>query len=246
LDEISEPKKRDNFMVVMAGGKGSRLLPRTENIPKPMLQVGGMPILEHIIRRARDQGFGTFYISIGYLGHVIEDYFRDGDKLAVDIRYLREGLPLGTAGGLSLLEPSPVGAVIVTNGDVLTEIDYGSLVDFHLSNHAAATMAVQMHEWQNPFGVVETDGISIINYQEKPFSRSLINAGVYVLEPKVISLINESEDLDMPSLFQRAHGMQFRVIAFPIHEQWIDIGSHRDFNFIENLYKDNFLNSKLE
>jgi NDP-sugar pyrophosphorylase family protein len=166
-------------MVIMAGGKGTRLHPLTDNCPKPMLRITGKPILEHIIERAKIEGFSHFVLAINYLGNMIEEYFGNGHALGVNIDYLREEKPLGTAGALSLLNPRPDIAFVVTNGDVLTDIRYGEVLDFHLQHHAKATMAVRIHEWQNPFGVVKTQGIEIIGYEEKPLSRSHINAGVY-------------------------------------------------------------------
>jgi len=227
-DEINGPSERSNTIVIMAGGKGSRLHPETENCPKPLLPIAGKPILEHIINRAKAEGFSHFILAIYHLGHMIEDYFGNGEKFGVKIEYLRETSPLGTAGALSLLDPRPNSAFIVTNGDVITDIRYGELLDFHLQNGASATMAVRMHEWQNPFGVVQTQGIEITSYEEKPISRSHINAGVYVIEPSSLRLLKKSERYDMPTLFELIQGKSERIVAFPIHETWLDVGSPED------------------
>lgn len=157
-NEIEKPNKRSNIMVIVAGGKGTRLRPQTENCPKPLLHVGGRPMLEHIIERAKLDGFTQFVISIHYLGHMIEAHFGDGARFGVHIEYLKEESPLGTAGALKLLNPIPDSPFVVTNGDVITDIRYGELLDFHVRNTAAATMAVRVHEWQNPFGVVQMRG----------------------------------------------------------------------------------------
>jgi NDP-sugar pyrophosphorylase family protein len=223
-DEISNPPARSNMMVIMAGGKGTRLHPQTENCPKPMLLIAGKPILEHIINRAKVEGFSRFVLAIYHLGHMIEQYFGDGKRFDVEIEYLREESPLGTAGALSLLSPLPDSAFVVTNGDVISDIHYGELLDFHHRHNAMATMAVRVHEWQNPFGVVETQGVEIIGYEEKPISRSHINAGVYVIEPWVIGLLTKSISCDMPTLFELIQENQKRVVAYPIHEKWLDIG----------------------
>lgn len=223
-DEISKPPKRSNMMVIMAGGKGTRLHPQTENCPKPMLLITGKPILEHIIDRAKVEGFSHFVLAIYHLGHMIEEYFGDGKRFDVEIEYIREESPLGTAGALSLLNPHPDSAFVVTNGDVISDIHYGELLDFHHRHRAMATMAVRVHEWQNPFGVVETQGIEIIGYEEKPISRSHINAGVYVIEPWAISLLTKSISCDMPTLFEKIQKNEKRIVAYPIHEQWLDIG----------------------
>jgi dTDP-glucose pyrophosphorylase len=227
-DEINGASERSNAIVIMAGGKGSRLHPETENCPKPLLPIAGKPILEHIINRAKAEGFSHFILAIYHLGHMIEEYFGTGEKFGVRIDYLRETSPLGTAGALSLLDPLPSSAIIVTNGDVITDIRYGELLDFHEQNGASATMAVRIHEWQNPFGVVQTQGIEITSYEEKPISRSNINAGVYVIDPTFLKLLKKSERYDMPTLFELIQGKGERIVACPIHETWLDVGSPED------------------
>ena len=228
-DQINAPKARANIMVIMAGGKGTRLHPQTENCPKPLLPIAGKPILEHIIDRAKVEGFSHFILAIHHLGHMIEEYFGNGDSFGVKIEYLREESPLGTAGALSLLDPLPESPFVVTNGDVLTDIHYGELLDFHMQHNAKATMAVRVHEWQNPFGVVETQGIDITGYEEKPITRNNINAGVYVIEPSAISVLTKSLPCDMPSLFNSIQKQEMRTVAYPIHERWLDVGRPDDF-----------------
>jgi len=223
-DQINKPSARTNIMVIMAGGKGTRLYPQTESCPKPLLPVMGKPILEHIIERAKVEGFSHFILAVHYLGHMIEEYFGNGDAFGVKIEYLREDSPLGTAGALSLLDPIPESPFVVMNGDVLTDIHYGELLDFHMQHEATATMAVHVHEWQNPFGVVETRGVEIIGYEEKPISRTHINAGVYVIEPSAISFLAKSDPCDMPTLFDSIQKKNLRTVAYPIHEQWLDVG----------------------
>jgi dTDP-glucose pyrophosphorylase len=227
-DQINAPFARANIMVIMAGGKGTRLHPQTENCPKPLLPVAGKPILEHIIDRAKVEGFSHFILAIHHLGHMIEEYFGNGDAFGVKIEYLREKSPLGTAGALSLLDPRPDSAFVVTNGDVLTDIHYGELLDFHIQHGATATMAVRVHELQNPFGVVETQGVEITGYQEKPSSRSYINAGVYVIEPTAVNFLAKSIPIDMPTLFKLIQEQEMRTVAYPIHERWLDVGRPED------------------
>lgn len=229
-DQITVASRRDNFMVIMAGGKGTRLQPLTDNCPKPMLRIAGKPILEHIIDRAKVEGFSHFIIAINYLGHVIEEYFGNGDDLGVNIDYLREESPLGTAGALSLLYPLPDSAFIVTNGDVLTDIHYGEVLDFHIQHMATATMAVRVHEWQNPYGVVKTQGIEIVGYEEKPISRAHINAGVYAFGPAILELLERATPLDMPKVFELVHGRGMRTVAYPVHERWLDVGRPDDLS----------------
>lgn len=228
-ENLSAPTPRDNLMLIMAGGKGTRLLPKTSKTPKPMLRLGGKPILEHIIESAKKEGFSEFVIAIHHLGEVIEEFFGDGQSLGVKITYIREKSPLGTAGALSLLDPKPTKPIIVTNGDVLTSISFGNMVDFHIQNNAIATMAVHVYELQNPFGVVQTDGLKITGYEEKPTVKSLINAGIYVLHPDALNFLVESKECDMPTFFEALRKENLATIAFPLHEKWVDIGSPSNF-----------------
>ncbi len=227
-DEITSPPTRSNLMVIMAGGFGKRLLPHTEKCPKPLLPIAGKPMLEHIIERAKLEGFNHFVIAIHYLGHMIEEYFGAGERLGVRIDYLRERLPLGTAGSLSLLNPLPDEPFVVTNGDVITDIRYGELLDFHTRHAATATMTIRVHEWQHPFGVVQTQGVEIVGFEEKPIARSHINAGVYALDPAALSVLTANAHCDMPTLFERLQTNKKRTVAYPMHEPWLDIGRPDD------------------
>lgn len=234
LDELMAPKQRPNLMVIMAGGMGTRLRPHTENCPKPLLPVAEKPMLEHIIERAKAEGFTHFVLAIHYLGHMIEDHFGNGERLQVQIDYLREQSPLGTAGALGLLNPRPDAPFVVTNGDVLTDIHYGELLDFHIRHDAAATMAVRVHEWQHPFGVVQTQGVDIVGFEEKPMARSHINAGIYALVPDALSVLNAGAHCDMPALFERLQAKARRTVAYPMHEPWLDVGRPDDLAVANN------------
>jgi dTDP-glucose pyrophosphorylase len=227
-DEITTPPSRANLMVIMAGGMGTRLRPHTENCPKPLLSVAGKPMLEHIIERAKLEGFSHFALAIHYLGHMIEDHFGNGERLNVQIDYLREQSPLGTAGALGLLNPRPKAPFVVTNGDVITDIRYGELLDFHIRHNATATMAVRVHEWQHPFGVVQTEGVDIVGFEEKPVARTHINAGVYALDPEALNVLSAEERCDMPTLFERLQTKSKRTVAYPMHEPWLDVGRPDD------------------
>jgi dTDP-glucose pyrophosphorylase len=229
-DQVTAISQRTNLMVIMAGGKGTRLRPYTETCPKPMLTVGGKPMLEHIIERARGEGFNRFVLAVHYLGHMIEDYFGTGEKLKVEITYLREKAPLGTAGALSLLSSLPEEPFIVTNGDVLTDIRYGDLLDFHRQHEAMATMAVRAHEWQHPYGVVQMEGLNITGFQEKPIARSYINAGVYALNPEALTYLDPDQPCDMPILFKKLQSKGNLAIAYPMHEPWLDVGRPDDLS----------------
>lgn len=229
-NEIATPPCRTNLMVIMAGGKGTRLLPHTENCPKPMVMVAGKPMLEHIIERAKLEGFSNFVLAVHYLGEMIKDYFGCGDRLGVKISYLSENLPLGTAGALGLLVPCPEEPFVVTNGDVLTDIRYGDLLDFHIRQDAVATMAVRAYELQHPFGVVHTRGVEIVGFEEKPVAHSYINAGVYALSPESLSAISAGAHCDMPTLFERLRENKQRTVAYPMHEPWLDVGRPADLD----------------
>jgi len=234
FDELAIPLQRSNLMVVMVGGQGVRLRPHTENCPKPMLPVSGKPMLEHIILRARSEGFNHFVLAIHYLGHMVEDYFGDGHRWNVTIEYLREKSPLGTAGAIRLLDPYPRLPFLVSNGDVLTNIRYGELLDFHLQHRAEATMAVRLHEWQNPFGVVHTQGVDILGFEEKPILRTHINSGIYVLDPIALDYLNINERCDMPTLLCRLKDKGKRTIVYPMHEPWLDIGRPEDLLSVQD------------
>ena len=227
-NEHATQAQLSNVMVIMAGGLGTRLLPQTEFTPKPLLPFAGKPMLEHIIERAKQQGFSNFILAVHYLGHLIEDYFGDGDRLQVHIEYVREQSALGTAGALSLIVPRPADPLVVTNCDVITDIHYGELLDFHIRQGAAATMAVRLHEWHHPFGVVKTNGYVILGFEEKPVSRSHINAGVYVLSPEALNVLALNSACDMPMLFERLRAQDKRTVAYPMHEPWLDVGRPED------------------
>jgi len=227
-DRISAVTEMPNTMIIMAGGKGTRLRPYTEDRPKPMLHVAGKPMLEHILLNAISEGFTSFVISLGYLGHMIESYFGSGEKLGVSIRYIEETEPLGTAGALSLVNQRFDLPFVVTNGDVITNIQYGKLLEFHSQNQALATMAVCSHEWQNPYGVVKLDGIEIAGFEEKPVVSSHINAGVYALSNEALSYLPKAQYCDMPTLFETLQQAGKRVVAYPMHESWIDVGRPTD------------------
>lgn len=223
-NDLVAPKVKPNVMVIMAGGKGQRLRPHTENCPKPMLIVDGKPMLEIIIERAIRDGFNHFILAIHYLGHMIEEHFGDGSKWQVKIEYLREESPLGTAGAISLLNETPENPFIVTNADLISDVNYSELLDFHSHHKATATMAVRLYEWEHPFGVVKINGVDIVGFEEKPITRNHINAGIYVLSPKCLIIVKKGEFCDMPTLFERLKTNGDRTIVYPIHEPWLDVG----------------------
>jgi NDP-sugar pyrophosphorylase family protein len=187
-------------------------------------------MLEHIIERAKTEGFTKFVLAVHYLGQKIEEYFGLGERWQVQINYLREASPLGTAGALGLLSPRPDQPFVVTNGDVLTDIHYGELLDFHVRNSAAATMAVRLYEWQHPFGVVQTRGVDIVGFEEKPVHRSHVNAGVYALQPSALDCLTVGQRCDMPALFEALRLRAERTVVYPMHEPWLDVGRSSDYD----------------
>lgn len=229
-----EKVKRGNTIVIMAGGKGLRLRPYTDNCPKPMLLVRGKPMLEHIIDRAKSQGFHKFVIAIHYLGDIIEQYFGNGTKWGVEISYIKETKPLGTAGAISLMRNYPDSPMIITNGDVMTDVQFSDLIDFHEKNMPSATVAVRIHDWQHPFGVIQLDGLKVTGFEEKPVFRNYINAGIYVLSREALELLHEGEHCDMPTLLVRLRECGMQVFAYLVHESWQDIGRPEDLVDINN------------
>ena len=219
---------RHNPVVILAGGRGRRLLPLTERLPKPMLPVGGKPLLAIIIENFAKQGFHDFFVSVNHLGEVIEQHFGDGSRSGVSITYLREDAPLGTAGALGLLPARDGPPVVVINGDIVTTMDFTQLLQFHDEQNADATMCVRSYDYEVPYGVVETDGSRLVGIAEKPVHRFFVNAGIYVLSPPVVGLVAAGEQLDMPDLFQRAVSASRRVVAFPVQEYWMDVGRLSD------------------
>ena len=224
MEDLFQSKELPNPVVIMAGGEGKRLRPLTENCPKPMLKVKGKPMLETILDRCQGAGFQQFYLSVNYLKQQIIDYFGDGSNWGINIEYLEESQPLGTAGALKMLPPDLSLPFLVLNGDVLTQVPYSALLRFHEKQEAFATISVKEHETVIPFGVVETKGTLVSRFQEKPTIIHYVNAGVYVLSPEVLSHLTPNDPCDMPELLQRLQDANHQVHAFPIHENWLDVG----------------------
>lgn len=221
-----------NPVFIMAGGFGTRLKPLTDTCPKPMLHIGGKPILETVIRNFIKAGFVNFYISTHYMPKMIEDYFGDGSTLGVKITYVHEKQPLGTGGALGLLpDELPKGLpLIMINGDILTKVDFQHLLEFHMENDADATMCVREYEYQIPYGVINGEGSKITSMEEKPVQRFFVNAGIYVVSPRVVQSVPKNYQIDMPTLLEQHMREREKILMFPIHEYWLDIGRMDDFN----------------
>jgi NDP-sugar pyrophosphorylase family protein len=220
---------RPHWVVIMAGGLGSRLEELTRDTPKPMLNVGSRPLLETIVRRYAEQGFRRFYFAVNYKAEQIEAHFGNGSALGVDIRYLRERERMGTAGALSLLPDRPAHPIFVTNADLLTKESYGQMIDRHIEWSADATMAVREYEMQVPFGVVRERGGCIEAIEEKPMQRFIVSAGMYVLSPQVLDFVPGGQPLDMPALFERIVAAGMRTRCHYVEGYWLDIGRLPDY-----------------
>ena len=223
-------KDDSSIFVIMAGGLGQRLKPFTDSCPKPMLEIDGDPMLKIILERAKDQGFKRFAISVNYKAEMIKEFFGDGSQFGVDIMYLEEQSPLGTAGALSLLGSQISRNFVVTNGDVLARVNYREMLNFAMFHGVTGLMAVKEHRIQNSFGVVNTSGFELTGFDEKPVYRSMVNAGIYVLNKDVVDVLEPSSYCDMPTLFSRVKASKKRTWVYPIHEDWLDVGRPEDLD----------------
>ncbi len=216
---------RPNWAVVMAGGQGTRLRPFTEHMPKPMVRVAGRPILERLVLHLVGSGIRRIYLSISYLGHLIENHFGGGERFGCEIRYLRETHPLGTGGALSLLPESPQHPLLVLNGDLLTQADLGAMLEFHEHNLCMATVAVKRYSHRVPFGCLELQGTRVVGIEEKPILTRVVNAGIYVLGPELVASIPRDQELPMTTLLEQALVDSCTVGAFEICDDWLDVGT---------------------
>jgi len=222
-------KQYKNTVVLMVGGLGSRLRPLTENIPKPMLKVGGTPILQIIIKGFSEYGFKNFIMCVGYKADVIRNYFQDGNEFGVNIEYVVEDKRMGTAGALTLLKKKLNKTFFVMNGDLLTKANYEQLLEFHKFNKARATMCVREYDIEVPYGVVNMNNENITSIEEKPVHSFFVNSGIYLLEPKCIDLIPNDKYYDMPTLFEKMILLEEKVVCFPLKEYWLDIGRMSEY-----------------
>ena len=229
VDELLKPVSFSNRVVLMAGGLGTRLRPLTDDTPKPLLQVGDKPILETIINGFAKYGFRNIILSVSYKAEMIEAYFGDGSRFGVNIEYVHENQRMGTAGALSLMREQLSEPFFVMNGDLLTNINFEHMLEYHMSNEATATMGVREYDFQVPYGVVNVDGHDILSIDEKPVHNFFVSGGVYVLSPEVLKVIPDTY-YDMPTLFEKLIEEKKKSISFPIREYWLDIGQISDFH----------------
>jgi NDP-sugar pyrophosphorylase family protein len=214
--------------VIMAGGYGKRLLPLTEQLPKPMLPVGDKPLLELTIQQLRRSGIRDISLTTHYLPESIVRHFGDGGSFGVRLDYLKEEHPLGTAGGLKMYKRTNK-PFLVINGDILTGLPFHEMLNFHRRHGALLTVGVRKYDVQVPFGVVECDDIRITRLQEKPSLKFFINAGTYLLQPEACDYIPAGQHFDMTDLIQKLLDDGKPVVSFPIMEYWLDVGRHEDY-----------------
>ncbi|MDD2571510.1 MAG: nucleotidyltransferase family protein [Bacteroidales bacterium] len=240
IDHLIRKEKHPNLVFLMAGGLGQRLRPLTNDIPKPMLSVGGRPILETVIYQFKKHGYSRFAISINYKSDQIKEHFGDGSRLGVEICYISENQRMGTAGALGLMESQPDRPFFVMNGDILTTVDLESLMDYHIRNGSSATMCIREFGLEVPYGVVRLNKESIVAIEEKPVQQFYVNAGIYVLSPEMLRLLPAGEALDMTRLFEMAVEKGLTTLSFPIREFWMDIGNPADYERANLEFKSNF------
>jgi NDP-sugar pyrophosphorylase family protein len=227
LEELIDTEGPPLRAVVMAGGFGTRLGNLTSDTPKPMLPVGDRPLLERIVGQLRDAGIRHVNLTTHYRADAITEYFGDGSSFGVQIEYVSEARPLGTAGALGLVDAD--GPVLVMNGDILTGVDFRALHRFHVEHEADMTVAVRPYELRVPFGVVELDGPIVQGMSEKPLVRGLVNAGIYLVAPDALATIPVGERYEIPQLIDELVAAGRRVVGFPLREYWLDIGQLADY-----------------
>jgi dTDP-glucose pyrophosphorylase/CBS domain-containing protein len=228
LDDLVPDEVIPVQAVIMAGGLGTRLRPLTDDLPKPMLPVGGRPLMEQVIGQLRDAGIRRVCVSTHYKAEKIREHFGDGRDFGVEISYLAEDQPLGTAGALSLMTPSKE-PLLVVNGDILTRVDFRAMLKFHREHQAHLTVGVRQYGLRVPYGVVEHDGPRVTGIREKPLLQFLVNAGIYLLEPEAHRHIPSGQHFDMTDLIPRLLDNKLAVVSFPIIEYWLDIGEHAEY-----------------
>jgi dTDP-glucose pyrophosphorylase len=241
VDELLKPVRHKNKVVLMVGGLGARLSPLTDNMPKPMLHVGNKPILETIIENFAKYGYTEIILSVSYKSHMIEEYFGNGAAFGVNIEYVHETKRMGTAGALSLMRDGLTEPFFVMNGDLLTNVNFEHMHDYHLSHDAVATMAVREYDFQVPYGVVNVQDGKIWSIEEKPTHKFFVSAGIYMLSPKTLTHIPNDNFFDMPTLFEKLIVEKSNTISFPIREYWLDIGRISDYERANNEYSGVFV-----
>lgn len=240
LDELISKEVKTNKVILMVGGLGTRLRPLTDNLPKPMLNVGNKPILHTIVEKFAEYGYINIVMCVNYKSDMIKKYFEDGSKFGVNIEYIYEEQRMGTAGALSLLSDKPYEPFFVMNGDLLTNINFEALENYHNSYHSIGTMCVREYDLQVPYGVVNIENSNILSIQEKPVHKFFVNAGIYMLSPEALNYIPEDSFFDMPNLFERLIQEEKKTVSFPVREYWLDIGRIEEYKRANDEYAEVF------
>ena len=240
IEELVEPKIKTSRVILMVGGLGTRLRPLTQDTPKPMLKVGNKPILQTIVEKFAEYGFVNITMCVNFNASIIRDYFGDGKEFGVNIDYVLEQKRMGTAGALSLLKERPSEPFFVMNGDLLTNVNFEHIFNYHMLNKATATMCVREYDYEVPYGVVKMNDNKIIEIAEKPVQKFFVSAGIYMLSPEILDLIPKNEFYDMPALFEKLIKLSKNVISFPIREYWLDIGRMEEYQRANEEYKEVF------
>jgi len=227
LDELVGDPQVPIHAVVMAGGFGKRLMPLTADTPKPMLRVGDEPLIQRLVQQLKRAGISKVDISTHYKAEKISAHLGNGSAFGVDLGYVAERLPLGTAGGLSLVSGDQ--PLLVVNGDILTALDFRAMFSFHFEHSAEMTVAVREYGFDVPYGVVETNGVNVTGITEKPTVKFFVNAGIYLVSPAARRLVPSNQRFDMPQLIDLVIRTGGKVISFPIWEYWLDIGRPEDY-----------------
>lgn len=230
MHDILGHEQRPNWAIVMAGGRGVRLAPLTDSLPKPMIRVAGRPILERIVLQLVGAGISRIFLSVHYLGHLIEEHFGTGERFGCRIDYLREDKPLGTGGALALLPEAPTAPILVMNGDLMTQADVGAMLDFHAHGAQLATVAVRRYMHTVPFGCLELEGSRVVALEEKPTLQKIVNAGIYALSPELLARIPKNAASTMPELLEGVIAAGGRVDAWEIEDDWIDVGQREQLD----------------
>ena len=240
IEELVKPKDKINKVVLMVGGLGTRLRPLTETTPKPMLKVGNKPILQTIIEKFAEYGYTNIIMCVNYKSDIIQDYFKDGSDFGVKIEYILEEQRMGTAGALSLLKDKPNEPFFVMNGDLLTNVNFEHLHNYHIATNSMATMCVREYDFQVPYGVVNIKDSKIVSIEEKPVHKFFVSAGIYMLSSEVLNYIPKNEFFDMPTLFEKLISLNKNTVSFPLREYWLDIGRMEEYKKANDEYGEMF------
>ena len=237
IREFLAPKNKPNKVILMVGGLGTRLRPLTNDVPKPMLDVGNKPILHTIVENFAKYGYTDIIMCVNYKSEIIKEYFGNGDKFGVKIEYVLENQRMGTAGALSLLKERPKDDFFVMNGDLLTNVNFEYLHEYHKDSNAGASIRIRKYEMQVPYGVVNVRANKVTSIEEKPTQSFFVSAGIYMFSPIVLDFIPKGVFYDMPTLFSELLKHDFPIHPFPIREYWLDIGRMDEYRRANDEYE---------